>query len=159
MAARDGAAQAWLAGADFKADLIVGLYGDAVYEQPDNGGWGTARAAAGADYSFGDFIVAAEYYYNGGGAAADLLYPDVHNVYASLTWTASELFTLTLSTVVGFQGGAGTGTLLARISAAQNADVTAYLEAAHGTAGYGLGYGLVGADWNAQAGAGLEVKF
>ncbi len=159
MAARDGAAPAWLAGADFKADVIVGLYGDAIYEQPDAGGGGFMRAAAGADYSFGDFIVAAEYYYNGGGAAADLLYPDVHNVFASLTWTASELFALTLSTVVDLQGGAGTGTLLARISAAQNADVTAYLEVAHGNAGYGLAYGLVSAVVEVQAGAGLEVKF
>ena len=159
MTARDGAAQAWLAGADFKADLIVGLYGDAIYEQPDAGGWGTVRAAAGADYSFGDFIVAAEYYYNDGGVTADLLYPGLHNVYASLTWTASELFTLTLSSVVDLEGGAGSGTLLAQISAAQNADVNAYLEAAHGTAGYGLGYGLGGADWNVQGGAGLEVKF
>jgi hypothetical protein len=49
MAARDGAGKAWLAGADFKADLVVGLYADAIYAQPDSGRWGFLRAAAGAD--------------------------------------------------------------------------------------------------------------
>ena len=54
---------------------MVGLTGEAVYVQPDGGGSGWIRAAAGADWSIGDFILAAEYYYNGGGAAADLLFP------------------------------------------------------------------------------------
>jgi hypothetical protein len=159
MAARDGAGRQWMLGADFKTDLVVGLYADAIYAQPDAGGWGTVRAAAGADWSFGDFIVAAEYYYNGGGASADLLYPGTHNIYASLTWTASELLSLSLSVVADVEGGAGAGTLLARLSAAQNADVKAYLQAAHGSAGYGLGYGVGGAVWNLQTGVGLEVKF
>lgn len=159
MAARDGAGKAWLAGADFKADLVVGLYADAIYAQPDAGGWGVFRAAAGADWSFGDFIIAAEYYYNGGGAAADLLYPGIHNIYGSLTWTASELLVISLTTVVDVEGAAGTGTLLAQISAAQNADVTAYLQAAHGSAGYGLSYGVGGSTWTGLAGAGLQVKF
>jgi len=159
MAARDGAGKAWLAGADFKADLVVGLYADAIYEQPDAGGWGVFRAAAGADWSFDDFIVAAEYYYNGGGAAADLLYPGIHNVYGSLTWTATELLVISLTTVVDVEGGAGTGTLLVRVSAAQNADVNAYLQAAHGSAGYGLAYGVGGSTWTGLAGAGLQVKF
>jgi hypothetical protein len=61
--------------------------------------------------------------------------------------------------VVDIAGGAGTGTLLTQISAAQNADVTAYLQAAHGSGGYGLGYGVGGSAWTFQAGAGLEVKF
>jgi hypothetical protein len=159
MGARDGAGKRWMVGADFKADLVVGLYADAIYAQPDAGGWGFVLAAAGADWSFGDFIVAAEYYYNGGGTAADLLYPGSHNIYGSLTWTVSELFVLSLTTVVDMGDGAGAGTLLAQISAAQNADVRAYLQAAHGSAGYGLGYGVGGADWNVQAGGGLEVKF
>jgi hypothetical protein len=159
MAARDGVGKVWLAGADFKADLVVGLYGDAIYAEPDTGGWGFVRAAAGADWSFGDFVVAAEYYYNGGGSSADLLYPGTHNVYGSFTWKASELFVLSLSAVVDVEGGSGTGTLLAQVSAAQNADVTAYLQAAHGSGGYGLGYGVGGGSWTVQAGGGLEVKF
>jgi hypothetical protein len=159
MAARDGAGKSWLAGADFKADLVVGLYADAIYAQPDSGGWGTVRAAAGADWSFGDFIVAAEYYYNSGGSSADLLFPGAHNVYGSFTWKASELFVLSLATVVDVEGGAGTGTLIVQVSAAQNANVTAYLQAAHGSGGYGLGYGVGGSAWTVQSGGGLEVKF
>ena len=159
MAARDGAGRAWLAGADFKADLVIGFYADAVYAQPDAGGWGMVRAAAGADWSIGDFIIAAEYYYNGGGASADLLYPGTHNLYGSLTWTASQLVLLSLTGVVDLEGGAGTGTLLAQVSAAQNADVTAYVQAARGSGGYGRGYGAGGSSWTVGAGAGFQVKF
>jgi hypothetical protein len=159
IAARDGAGKGWIAGADFKTDIVVGLYGDAIYVQPDSGNGGYVRAAAGADWSFGDFIVAAEYYYNGGGASADLLFPGTHNVYGSLTWTASELLQVSLAVTADVQNAAGTASLIARLSAAQNADVTAFLLAGNGTAGYGLGYGVSGAAWSAQAGAGIQVKF
>jgi hypothetical protein len=159
MAARDGAGKGWLFGADFKTDLEVGLTGEAVYDQPDAGGWGWVRAAAGVDWSIGDFILAAEYYYNGGGAAADLLFPGTHNVYASVTWNASELFQAALALIANIEQGTGTGTLTAEVSAAQNADVSAFLQAGNGSAGYGIGYGVGGASWTAQAGLGLEVKF
>jgi hypothetical protein len=159
MAARDGTGKSWRAGADFKADLEIGLYGDAIYAQPDSGGWGTIRAAAGADWSFGDFIVAAEYYYNGGGSSADLLYPGTHNAYGSLTWKAAQLVFISVTGVVDVEGGAGAGTLLTQISAAQNADITAYVQAARGSGGYGLGYGVGGIAWTVVAGAGLQVKF
>ncbi|HUJ76132.1 MAG TPA: hypothetical protein VL359_14815, partial [bacterium] len=66
VAARDGADKGWVLGADFKTDVEVGLTGEATYFQPDPGGWGWVRAAAGVDWSIGDFILAAEYYYNGG---------------------------------------------------------------------------------------------
>ena len=159
MAARDGAGKGWLFGADFKTDLVVGLTGEAVYDQPDAGGWGWIRAAAGADWSIGDFILAAEYYYNGGGAAADLLFPGTHNLSASVTWSVSELLRVSLSVIADIEQGAGTATLLSRVSAAQNADVTAFLLAGNGSAGYGIGYGVGGASWSAQAGLGVEVKF
>lgn len=159
MAARDGAAKGWIAGADFKTDLIVGLHADAVYVQPDSGGWGFVRAAAGADWSIGDFIIAAEYYYNGGGASADLLFPGTHNVHGSLTWASSELLKLSLAVTGDVQRAAGTASLIASISAAQNADVSAYLQAGNGSAGYGLGYGVGGATWSAQAGVAVQVKF
>jgi hypothetical protein len=57
------------------------------------------------------------------------------------------------------EGSAGTGTLLVQISAAQNADVTASLQAAHGSGGYGASYGVGGRAWTVAAGAGLQVKF
>jgi hypothetical protein len=159
VAARDGGLKGWLFGADFKTDIEVGLTAEAIYEQPDSGGPGWVRAAAGIDWSISDFILAAEYYYNGGGAAADLLYPGVHNLYASVTWDASELAQLVVSVVGDVQNAAGVATLTSRISAAQNADVTAFLQAGNGSAGYGISYGANGASWTVQAGLGLEVKF
>ena len=167
VAAREGAGRGnppstsagWLFGADFKTDLVVGLTGEAIYEQPDAGGWGWVRAAAGADWSIGDFILAAEYYYNGGGVSADLLFPGTHNLTASVTWTASEFLLFSLTVIGDLQSAAGTATLTAQVSAAQNADVTAFLLAGNGSAGYGIGYGLGGASWAAEAGLGIDVKF
>jgi hypothetical protein len=159
MAARDGAAKGWVIGTDFKTDVEVGLTGEASWFQPDAGGWGWVRAAVGVDWSIGDFILAAEYYYNGGSAAADLLFPAMHNAYASVTWAPSSLFQASLSVIADLQQATGTATLLTRVSAAQNADVTAFLRMGNGSAGYGIGYGTGGAAWTGQAGVGLEVKF
>src|SRR5208283_4296885 len=89
------AGKGWMFGADFKADVEIGIYGDAAYTLADSGQAGALRAAAGADWSIGDFVMAAEYYYNGGGAEADPLFPGVHNAYVSLVWNATELFSLT----------------------------------------------------------------
>ena len=159
VAARDGAGKGWVFGADFKTDVVVGLTGEAVYDLPDAGGWGWVRAAAGVDWSIGDFMLAAEYYYNGGGAAADLLFPGTHNAYASVTWNASQLLQAALVVIANIEQRSGTATVTTRVSAAQNADVTAFLQAGNGSAGYGIGYGVGGASWTAQAGLGLEVKF
>ena len=159
VAGRDGALRSWLVGADVKTDLEVGLTGEAIYEQPDSGGWGWVRAAAGVDWSTGDFLFAAEYYYNGGGESADLLFPDTHNLSASVTWNASELLQLSLALIADLQRAAGTSTLTASISAAQGAKVTAFLQAGSGSAGYGIGYGVGGASWMAQAGLGVQVWF
>ena len=159
VAARDGADKGWVFGGDFKTDIEVGLTGEAVYFQPDSGGWGWVRAAAGVDWSVGDFILAAEYYYNGGGGAADLLFPGTHNAYASVTWTPSELLQASLTAIADVGQATGSATLLVRVSAAQNADVTTFLQAGNGTAGYGISYGVGGEQWTAQAGLGLEVKF
>jgi hypothetical protein len=159
VAARDGAGRGWLFGADFKTDLEAGLTAEAVYDLPDAGGQGWFRAAAGVDWSFGDFLLTAEYYYNGGGAPADLLFPGKHNAYASVTWTASELVQVSLAVIANIESQAGTGTLTTRVSAAQNADVTAFLQAGNGSGGYAIGLGVNGAAWIVQGGLGLEVKF
>jgi hypothetical protein len=156
VAARDGAGRAnpsstsagWQLGADFKTDIEVGLTGEAVYFQPDAGGWGWVRAAGGLDWSVGDFILGAEYYYNGGGAAADPLFPGAHNASASVTWNASQLFRAALDVIANIEAHTGTATLVITVSAAQNADVTAFLRAGNDSA-----------TWSAQAGLGVEVKF
>jgi hypothetical protein len=157
MAARDGAGT--VLGADIKADLEIGFYGEAAYELHDSGASGTLKAAAGADYSFGDFIVAAEYYYNGGGEECDPLFPGSHNAYGSITWRATELFALTGSAVWDASGGTGTGTLLADISATQNATFDAFLQCSYGGSSYGLAFGSGIGSWVSEAGLSLIVKF
>jgi hypothetical protein len=157
--ARDGAGSGWLFGADFKVDLEISLYGEAAYELYDTGQTGTFKAAAGADYSFGDFIVAAEYYYNGGGPSADPLFPGSHNLYGSIAWTPDPLLRISATGIMDIGNGVGTVTLLTAISASQNATVGAYVQGSNGQAGYGLGYGLGSSAWIAQTGLTLEVKF
>jgi hypothetical protein len=159
MAARDGAGGGTVVGADFKADLELGLYGEASYELYDSGGSGTLKAAGGADYSFGDFIVAAEYYYNGGGASSDLLFPGSHNVYGSITWKASELFSLSGNLVWDVSDESGACTLLASESVAQNASLSGFLQYGFGQSSYGLGFGSGGSACSAEAGLEIEVKF
>jgi hypothetical protein len=122
---RDGASGTWNLGADFQADLLLGWNGEAVYSRPDSGeGW--LRASGGADYSFGDFVVAAEYYYNGGGAEADPNAPGSHNAYASLAWRATDFLSLAASLVDGISERAWSAALTASLDAAQNAVLAAY---------------------------------
>lgn len=157
--ARDGTGKGWVFGADFKADLEIGFYGEATYELYDSGQTGTFKAAGGADYSFGDFILAAEYYYNGGGASSDPLFPGAHNLYGSIAWTPTQLIRASGTGIWDIGNGAGTVTLLITVSASQNATVGAYVQGSNGRAGYGLGYGLGSSTWIAQAGLTVEVKF
>ena len=116
-------------GADFKADLEVGFYGDLSYALPDSGSGGNLRAATGADWSAGDFIFEAEYYYNGGGGASDVLFPGTHNVYANVIWRPSQLLNVSASVIGDIVNESGTATVLATFSAAQNATVSAYVKA------------------------------
>ncbi len=148
-AARAG--KSWMFGADFKADIEVGIYGDVAYALPDSGQAGALRAAAGADWSIGDFVMAAEYYYNGGGVEADPLFPGTHNLYASLVWNATELFSLSGNVILDITDGSGTALLLGSLSAAQNATFQAYLKAGYNPA--------AAARASLQAGLNIEVKF
>ena len=148
-AARAG--KGWMFGADLKADIEVGIYGDVACSLPDSGQAGALRAAAGVDWSIGDFVMAAEYYYNGGGAEADPLFPGTHNLYASLLWNATELFSLSETVIWDIADGSGTALLLGSLSAAQNATFQAYLKAGYDPA--------LAARAGVQAGLNIEVKF
>jgi hypothetical protein len=131
-AARVGSARTSYFGADFKADLEVGFYGDFSYALPDSGAAGNYRAAGGADWSTGDFIFAAEYYYNGIGVDADPLFPGLHNLYGEITWRATEFLSVSPSIIWDITDNSGTGTLLASLWAAQNATVVIYCKAIWG---------------------------
>jgi hypothetical protein len=159
MAARDGSGKGWVFGADFKADIVLGIYGEAIYELPDSGLAGVFRAAAGADWSFDNFILAAEYYYNSGGSDADPLFPGAHNVYASLTWTPTELVQCSALTFFDVIGGTGTVTILTAISVAQNASLKVFLQGGNSPAGLGVGTGGSASIWTLEAGLNVEVKF
>jgi hypothetical protein len=151
LAFRDGSSGTWNLGGDFKADLVLGLNGEALYSVPGSGaGW--LRAAGGADWSFGDFIVAAEYYYNGGGIAADLNAPGAHNLYAALSWKASDFLSFSATYVDGLSAGAWLSYLGAALDAAQNASVAAYAR---------LGYLGPSANppWLAETGLDITIKF
>jgi hypothetical protein len=145
------AGKGWMFGADFKADVEIGIYGNAAFTLPDSGQPGALRAAAGADWSIGDFVMAAEYYYNGGGAEADPLFPGTHNLYASLLWNATELFSLSGTLIWDIIDGSGSALLLGSLSAAQNAVFQAYLKAGYDQP-LAPGAGV-------QAGLNIEVKF
>jgi hypothetical protein len=159
MAAHDGTGKGWVLGADFKADIVVGVYGEATWLLPDSGGPGAARAAVGADWSFGDFIVAAEYCYNGVGAAADPLFPGAHNAWFSLAWTPTELVQVSASTFVSLMEGTGTVTVLTSVSVAQNAALEIFLQGGNSPAGLGLGAGAGASIWALEAGVNAQVKF
>ncbi len=157
----DGTGKGWVFGADFKADLEIGFYGEATYELYDSGQTGTFKAAGGADYSFGDFILAAEYYYNGASASSDSdpLFPGAHNLYGSVVWIPTQLIRVSGIGILDVGNGAGAVTLLITVSASQNTTVGTYVQGSNGRAGYGLGYGLASSTWTAQAGLIVEVKF
>jgi len=159
MAARDGAGKGTVFGADFKADLEIGFYGEATYEIYDSGQTGTFKAAAGADYSFGDFIVAAEYYYNGGGVASDPLFPGSHNIYGSITWNTTELLQFSSTVVWDVTDSTVTGTLVASLSAAQNVTLSGFLQYSYGQSSYGLAFGSGPSPWSAEAGLSIQVRF
>ena len=138
-------------GADFKADVEIGIYGDVAYTLQDSGRDGTLRAAAGADWSTGDLVMAAEYYYNAGGVDADPLFPGSHNLYTSLLWNATELFSLSGTLIWDVSDGSGTFLLLGSLSATQSATLQAYLKA-----GYDPG---LAERASLQTGVTIEVKF
>jgi len=162
-AARDGTARTTYMGADFKADLEVGFYGDLSYALPDSGAAGSVRAAGGADWSTGDFIFAAEYYYNGGGAEADPLFPGLQNLYGEITWRATEFLTVSPSIIWDLTDDSGTGMILVSLWAAQNATLAVYGKAiwGQGTGSYAGLEGLIGsiATVAGQLGATLEISF
>jgi hypothetical protein len=146
---RGGEARTWNLGGDFKFDLGPAWNCELLWSRPDSGApW--LRAAGGADWSFGDFIVAAEYYYNGGGAAADSNAPGLLNAYGVLTWRESDFVEFSASCIDGVSAGTSLSTLGATISAAQNATVTVYAR---------LGWGGSGSTRTAETGLDLRVDF
>jgi hypothetical protein len=148
LAARDG--QAWRLGGDLKLDLELGLYAEALCSLTDSGGPAEFRAAAGADWSTGDFVFAAEYYFSGAGAA-DPYGAGRHNLYAALSWAASDLLRAALSGSGDLSSGGLSATLSLAWDAAQNAQATLYSRLSRSPS--------APLPWKAELGALLSVKF
>lgn len=155
LAAWSGGDDEFIAGADFKLDLGASFHGEALWLHPagsDLGGSGDhLRASAGLDWSLGDLIFLAEYYWNGGvPAVEDPLLAGEHNLYAILSWQASELFVLSASVTWDVTDATGSSLLVASWDAAQGARLAAWLRAGR-TQGP--------APWYAGAGLALTVSF
>jgi hypothetical protein len=157
--ARLGADGLFFLSADFKADVILGLYGEAACYLADSGNV-DVRACLGADYSFGgSLLLRAEYYYNGlSGARTRLsddplaLFPEAHNAFVNATWVASEDLqaglTLLGSLPAASTAAAASANATLSYQAAQNAALTAFLRASYAQAAASL-----------QLGIRMELKF
>lgn len=152
LCARDGATGDWLLGADFKADLEAGIYGEALCALSE-GNDARYRAALGADWSAalgeggGKLLLQAEYCYDGMPFPAARGAPDSHNAYASLAW-AGDRSTASLGASYSWPSGAAGATLVAALDAAPGASLVAYARASRRSA----------ADY-AEAGLSLELRF
>ena len=157
-----GAVAAWSgedgelrAGADFKLDLGASFHGEALWLHPAGSGLAgkddRLRASAGLDWSAGDLIFLAEYYWNGGvPAGEDPFLAGEHNLYAALSWQATELFVMSASLTWDIVDGTGSSQLVASWDAAQGARLSAWLRA---------GRSQGPAPWFAGAGLSLSVSF
>lgn len=149
-----GDSGSWVVAADFKADLVLGVYGEAALSLMDSGDR-EFRASAGADYSIERALfLRAEYYYNGRapGAAADPVdplaaFPERQYLYAGLSWLATDELSLSAYWYGALGRPAGSATASVAYLAAQNAQLIGFLR---------LGYGDPTA---LQAGARMEVRF
>ncbi len=157
-AAYDGAKEAASFSADFKTDLVVGLYGEAALDVATDAD-PAFRGMAGADWSAGDFLFAGEYHYNGNSVPGDgplvptAVFPGAHNAYAAVSWAVTDFVSLSLSGLADLSWGLGSGILLCGIDAAQNAKLQIYARAANGSPAART------RRWSADAGLVLTVTF
>jgi hypothetical protein len=134
---RDGRRE-FAAGADFKGDLVVGLYGEAVQHFLADSGASWFEGMAGADYSVaGALFLCLEYYYNGGGvqpgslspeqlAASPQLFLNRHYLYFAARYAPNEFTGVSASVVCDIPAAAFLPTLQCSLSVAQNAEVLFY---------------------------------
>jgi hypothetical protein len=148
----------WMLTADFKADLFLGIYGEAALSLRDSDS-PALRASLGTDYSVNrELFLRAEYYYNGlsGKASAETssygadplsAFDEKHYLYAALSWIASDELSLGAYWYGALSAASGSGTASLSYLAAQNAQLIGFLR---------LGYDD---PLNVMFGARMEVKF
>jgi hypothetical protein len=148
VASHDGRSSSWKIGCDLKLDLVLGFYAEALIDIPDESGFASMRAAAGADWSWGDLVLAAEYYYHEGGGSNDPLFPGQDHFYLAASYSVTDFFRLSAMGYWGPVAGADRASLSAYLDAAQGASLGAYAAARR-----------YSGEWMAEAGISLEVKF
>lgn len=148
-----GADARFLAGADFKLDLGIGLFGEALCSLAPDSGDLLLRAATGADWSAGGFVFSAEYYWNGGVDAADDAYgAGPHNLYCAASWNDGAYLSLGTRLLWDIEGGTGSLLVLASLDAAQGSTLSAYARLARTQAaaeGWAAEAGLISIQPNA----------
>jgi hypothetical protein len=144
--------------ADFKADLFLGIYGEAALNLRDSDS-PALRASLGADYSVNrELFLRAEYYYNGLSGTASIetsangadplsAFGEEQYLYAALSWIASDELSLGAYWYGALNAASGSGTASLSYLAAQNAQLIGFLR---------LGYDD---PLNVMFGARMEVKF
>jgi len=156
-----GATGEVLAGADFKGDLVAGIYGEAVEHLFTNGSRQYFEGMAGADYSVADtFFATAEYYYNGNPAApgsltpaeiaaAEGLFLNQHYLYGNVRYLLNEIMNLQASVVYDISGSSFLATVQYDWNVVQNADLQLYgryiygdIQGGGGWSGPNLQYGF-----------------
>ncbi len=139
-----GAGNQLLAGLDFKGDLLVGIYGEAVEHFLFSPSSGYFEGMLGADYSIeGALFFILEYYYNGNPVAPGSLGPAdlaaqpgifLNQQYLSFSsrWLVSDLVSVMASVIYDIPASAFLPTLQLDFNAAQNADLLFYARYFHG---------------------------
>jgi hypothetical protein len=116
-----------LAGAAFKGDAVVGLYGELVEHIVKGIDDQYFEGMTGVDYSIHNtWFFNAEYYYNDRPAAVPSLWGH-NNTYTSVQFAPNELMRLSVIGLYQFEEHRAIGMLAWDYSVLQNADLTAYI--------------------------------
>ncbi|MGA2478235.1 MAG: hypothetical protein ABSG63_05735 [Spirochaetia bacterium] len=133
-----GSANEFLAGAYFKGDLELGVYGEAVGHLMVSTGQAYLEGMLGADYSIEKtWFFTLEYYYNGnpaspGGlgptdlASAPALFLNQHYLYAMARWQFTDLMGITASVIYDISASVFLPTLQYSFNIVQNANLVVY---------------------------------
>ncbi|HUX14278.1 MAG TPA: hypothetical protein VMW87_14715 [Spirochaetia bacterium] len=161
-----GADREFIAGIDFKGDLVLGIHGEAVQHFLYDSRKSFFEGMFGADYSFGGkLFLSAEYYYNGDPAtpgslgptavaSARRLFLNEHYLYSDVRYLLNELSSVGVSGVFDLSAGSLLGTAQYAYNIAQNADLLAYVRYFRGDVRSGISGGST-----FQYGAELRVAF
>jgi hypothetical protein len=151
-----GSADEYVAGADFKGDLEVGLYGEGLVHVARTTGDLRVEAMAGTDYSIAnEYFFTAEYQYRGRGEGSEraAVPRDDHDLFLEASWEPTSLETFSANLVWDVTAMAALTTAAASFSVAQNATLAFYVRLLDGAL---LG---LASSRRVMIGTQVEVKF